>query len=299
MLFVILPVSADVVPDRITMKNATAPQVVQIGVHVMDFHRFNLADGTFETNFYLNLESDSPVSINDLEIMNGHATSVDTIIDNPNEKSYRIFAVIDVDPDLRRYPFDRHTLPIEIEPKLKDESRMVLVILENNTYIEPDMVIPGWQMTSVHSSIISKSYASNEFPYSRAVFRYSIQRETASIVVKFFLPVGLLLIVTFSSLLMKGAIRLVLNASMLVVAVFIHWRTSDAIPLVAFATFLDVFMVITYLTIVMVLVSGILIQKFTESNNTARVEQIHYWSLWGIPSISISLYFLLFLSLLL
>ncbi|MFA4876375.1 MAG: hypothetical protein WC586_03105 [Methanoregula sp.] len=296
-LFFILPVSADTVPGGFVVKNVTAPQVVQIGVHVMDFHRLNLADGTFETNFYLHLKSDSPVSLSDLEIMNGHETSVDTITDSPNEKSYRIFAVIDVDPDLRQYPFDKYTLPIEIEPKKDDESRMVLVIQGNTTYTESDMVLPGWRLTGVQSFIRSKAYMSDELPYSRAVFSYSIQRETSSILVKFFLPILLLLIVTFSSLMMKGAYRLALNGSLLVVAVFIHWRTSDAIPLVAFATFLDAFMVITYTTIVLVLISGILIQKFTESGDTARAEQVQYWSLRAIPSLSLVLYFLLFLSL--
>jgi hypothetical protein len=46
-----------------------------------------------------------------------------------------------------------------------------------------------------------------------------------------------------------------------------------------------------------VLISGILIMKFTESKDTARVEKIYYWSLRVIPPLSIALYFLLFLTL--
>jgi hypothetical protein len=83
---------------------------------------------------------------------------------------------------------------------------------------------------------------------------------------------------------------------MFLAAVLIHWRIADAIPLVAYATFLDFFMIITYATLVMVLVSGILILKFTEDKNTKRVEQVNRWSIRIIPALSISLYFLLFLS---
>ena len=137
------------------------------------------------------------------------------------------------------------------------------------------------------------------FPYSRAVFSYGIERDTASTLLKFFLPISLIIIVSLASLLMKVSSRLGLNGSMFLAAVLIHWRIADAIPLVAYATFLDFFMIITYATLVMVLVSGILILKFTEDKNTERVEQVNRWSLRIIPALSISLYFLLFLSILL
>jgi hypothetical protein len=79
--------------------------------------------------------------------------------------------------------------------------------------------------------------------------------------------------------------------------VLIHWRVADAIPLVAYATFLDIFMIITYATLVMVLVSGILILKFTGDEDMVRVDQINRWSIRIIPALSIALYFLLFLTL--
>jgi len=109
----------------------------------------------------------------------------------------------------------------------------------------------------------------------------------------------LIVIVSLSSLLMKVSSRLGLNASMFLAAVLIHWRVADAIPLVAYATFLDIFMIITYATLVMVLVSGILIMKYNESKDTVRLGQVDYWSLRIIPAVSLTLYFLLFLTLVL
>ena len=85
---------------------------------------------------------------------------------------------------------------------------------------------------------------------------------------------------------------------MFLAAVLIHWRIADSIPLVAYATFLDYFMILTYATLVMVLVSGILILKFTEDKDTRRVELVNRWSIRIVPVLSISLYFLLFLSIL-
>ncbi|MFA6225822.1 MAG: hypothetical protein WC620_06510 [Methanoregula sp.] len=57
-------------------------------------------------------------------------------------------------------------------------------------------------------------------------------------------------------------------------------------------------MIITYVTLVMVLISGILILKFSETKDTARIEQVNYWAIRIILTITIVSYFLLFLMLL-
>ncbi|MCX6683515.1 MAG: hypothetical protein NTZ37_02115 [Methanoregula sp.] len=291
---VAVPVSAE---DSLNSSALHEPAVVHIGVYVVNFNRFSVEEGRVEANFYVNLKSDTPVSINDFEIMNGQITSVDTIIDTPHEKEYRIIAALTVDPDLRRYPFDRHTLPIRIEPKFKNEQGMVLVIDPAESGLDPEADLPGWGFTGTSSAVTNKSYAMDENPYSRAVFNYGIGRDRASTVLKFFLPIMLIIIVSLSSLVMKVTSRLGLNASMFLAAVLIHWRIADAIPLVAYATFLDFFMIITYATLVMVLVSGILIIKFTEGKDTARVDQVYRWSIRIVPVLSIVLYSLLFLTL--
>ena len=295
---IVVPVAAGTTENASVLSEKTAPQLVQIGVYVVDFNRFSVEDGTVETNFYVNLKSNTPVSINDIEIMNGHVTSMDTIIDTPHEKEYRMNAAITADPDLRRYPFDRHTLPIVIEPKLKNEREMILVTDPTQNGLDPEADLPGWEFTSTRSAITNKSYVNEEVPYSRAVFDYGIMRDAASTILKFFLPIMLIIIVSLSSLMMKISSRLGLNASMFLAAVMIHWRIADAIPLVAYTTFLDLFMIITYATLVMVLVSGILSLRFIEAKDTARVERVNYWSIRIIPLLSITLYILLFLSLL-
>jgi hypothetical protein len=290
------PALAGTVTDAALPVNTTSPQLVKIGVYVMDFKSFSVAEGSVQVNFYLSLKSDSPLSLNDIEIVNGHATTVDTLTDTPDEKYYRVFATVDADPDLRLYPFDRHALPIEIEPKTKDTGGMVFVINPNQSGLDSEADLPGWQYGITGSYVENHTYGAGETPYSRAVFHTGIRRDTASTILKFFLPIMLIIIVSLSSLLMKVSSRLGLNASMFLAAVLIHWRVADAIPLVAYATFLDFFMIITYATLVMVLVSGILIMKFTEMKDTAGADRVYYWSVRCIPPVSIVLYVILFVA---
>ncbi len=295
-LIMILPTAGAVSSDSV-LHNTSSPQIVKIGVDIMDFNDFSVADGTAETNFYLSMRSDTPVDLDKVELINGQITAVYPFVNTTNEKTYRVYAKITADPDLREFPFDQHTLPIEFESKNNDVSTRILVIDKSRTGIEPEADLPGWELTRNNAYVMNKSYDEGGEEYSRAVFNQGIERDTASTLLKFFLPIMLIVIVSLSSLMMKVSSRLGLNASMFLAAVLIHWRVADAIPLVAYATFLDIFMIITYATLVMVLVSGVLIMKFAETKDTVHIEQVNYWSLRIIPAISITLYFLVFLTL--
>jgi hypothetical protein len=282
------------IPHASDVPLITTPVVVQVGVYAVDFKRFNVEEGTVETMFYLNIRSDTNVSIIDLEFMNGQVSSVDVIQNTPSEKKYRIYAVMTVDPDLRYFPFDSHNLSIIIEPKTLHENQMQLMIDQDESGLDEGADMPGWSFTSSSSTVTNRSYTAGEVPFSRVVFSHGISRDSTSTFLKFFLPISLIIIVSLASLLMKVSSRLGLNASMLLAAVLIHWRVAASIPLVAYATFVDIFMIITYATLVMVLVSGIMIMKYNEENDTACVEQISSWSLRIIPAVSLTLYFLLF-----
>lgn len=272
-----------------------ATQLVNVGVYVMDFNRFEVGAGSVGVDFYLTLDSDFPVAIDDLDLINGQINSVTTIRDSPLSKEYRVIAVLVSEPDLSRYPFDRHTLVIKLEPRNKTEKEMLLAIGTAETGLYKDADLPGWQFTRTRAYTTNESYIPGETPYSRAVFTFGIERDTISTILKFFLPLMLIVIVSLSSLLMKVSSRLGLNASMFLAAVLIHWRIADAIPLVSYATFLDLFMIITYATLVMVLISGILVLKYSEEGDTGCVKRINYWSLRIIPPLTIGLYLLLFL----
>ncbi len=297
-ILIVTPVSADAGSGLSEPNEVSVPDNASIGIYVLDFNRVDMEAGTVGVDFYLELKSDLPISIDDVELMNGMLSSVSVIRDTPNVKEYRIVAIMTAEPNLSRYPFDSHNLTIRFEPKNKTEREMVLVINPSTSGISEEADLPGWTFTSSnYYTTVNTSYLPGEIPYSRTVFSYGITRDATSTLLKFFLPLMLIVIVSLASLMLKGTSRLGLNASLFLAAVLIHWRVADAIPLVGYATFLDLFMIITYATLVMVLISGILILKFMETKDIAHIEQTNYWSIRLIPTLSIVLYTLLFLTL--
>ena len=301
-LITILFLSCLIAPLAATAPDAAddpaGPQVVRMGVYVLDFSNYDSRDGTFQTSFYVSLDSDRPVNNTDFEMMNGKADTMGLLVDTPTRKYFRIFATLDTEPDFRRFPFDRHTLPIVVEPRVRNTSEMIIVVDENSTGLDPQATLPGWKFEGQHVHAMNHTYAGGEAPYSQVAFTYTITRDWLSTFLKFFLPVMLIVIVSLSSLLMRTTSRLGLNASMFLAAVLIHWRIADVMPMVEYATVLDYFMIITYAMLVMVLISGILVAVYNEQKNNAMIDRINYWSVRIIPATTCTLYALLFIALL-
>ena len=272
--------------------------MISIGIYVLDIANYDARDGTFEIYYFGTLTSDRPINMNDFEVMNGVADRLVLFSDTPTRKYFRVSGSLDTDPDFHRYPFDRHNLPLIIEPRVRNTNEIVFVIDQNSTGLDPLATFPGWEFGESHAYVMNHTYRGEEIPFSRAVFSYDISRDTFSTFLKFFLPIMLIIIVSLSSLLMRVTPRLGLNASMFLAAVLIHWRIADAMPNVSYPTFLDYFMILTYATLMMVLVSGILIIYFSEAKDQVRIGQVNYWSIRIIPALSISLYAVLFLTLL-
>jgi hypothetical protein len=297
-MFVVLPALAEIAADTPPVQSPTRPGIIHAGIFVSDIRNFNVEQGSFATDFFLILSSDSPVSIDDIQLMNGRMTSVQLIADTPGLKNYLISAEMTTVPNLHGYPFDSHTLPIQIKHKHKNDREIVFVIDTARTGLDEEANLPGWEYTGSSASVTNKSYLNASESYSRAVFSYNVQRDTLSTILKFFLPILIIVIISLCSLLMKTSSRLGVNASMFLAAVMIHWRIADAIPLVGYATFLDKFMIITYVTLGMVVITGIVNLMLAEAKDTAGVEMVNRWSLRIIPPVSIGLYCLLFLTLL-
>lgn len=296
----IVPVAAAVQDTAGTTADNTSagPQIIHLGTYVMDFSSYDSREGTFKTSFFVTLTSDRPLNTTDFEMMNGRADTIGLVVDTPTKKVFRIFATLDTDPDFHRFPFDRHTLPIIVEPRLRNTNDMIIVIDNKTTGLDSLASLPGWRFARSNNYVMNHTYEGEEVPYSRVVFSYDITRDSFSTFLKFFLPIMLIIIVSLASLLMKVTSRLGLNASMFLAAVLIHWRIADAMPMVEYATFLDFFMIITYAVLVMVLISGILILMYNERKQADRVDRINYWALRIIPAIAVSLYLMLFLTLL-
>lgn len=278
---------------------ATGLETVDVGIYVLNVGKFEVSTGTYTIDFYLDMKCETECDPTRFEFSNGRANTVDKIIDEPNEKFYRIQATLSNNIDLRKYPFDSHKLSIVIEDKIKTTDQLVYRIDHDGTGIDPEVTIVGWEYDGWDTEVDEHYYAAYDEEYSRYTFNINISRSVLTSFLKSMLPVFFMVFVGMLSLLLaadKVTMRLSLNISTLLAAVMFHLNLTSQIPPTGYMTFADKFMIGTYVILMMILASGVLLMRHTEKKDKKKSEAIYRKSLLYIPLVAAAIYALIFLT---
>ena len=275
-------------------QTSKGPDKVQVGIYILNIGKFDLSTGLYTIDFYLNLKSDRPYTIDDLEFVNGHIVSVYMLSDDADGKVYRVQVSLSTNVDLRNYPFDEHPLSIKIEDKLKTNNNLTYLYDANYSGIDPEVSIVGWQLDGFTAKATTHMYAIYNETYSQFIFTIDLKRSGAASFFKVFLPSIIILFVALSTLFIRTPQRITVNSSMLLAALLYHWRMNDSLPLLDYPTFADEFMVVTYIVLFMVLLSGVGFTYYWELKNKEKTDRVYRFALIVIPIIALGLYIALF-----
>ena len=273
-----------------------AQDQVEVGLYVLNLGKFDIATGSFTADFYLSMKCESECSPENFEFMNGRAASVEKIIDEPNEKFYRIQANLNSPIDLRSFPFDAQRMQIILEDKAKTTEDLVYITNLQESGIDPSIVFTGWNMDGWSANVSQHDYSVYNETYSQYVFSIDISRIVLNAFLKTFLPViFIMLVVVFSFLIDpdKVSTRLTMAGSSLVASVMFHVSISNQIPPVGYLTFADKFMMVTYMVLLFSFIINVAMLELQERKKTEVVDRLHrrtqYNVLWAVPLIYIIL----------
>jgi len=270
---------------------------MQVGVYVLNLGKFDVSTGAFTVDFYLSIKCDSPCEP-DYEFMNGRATSVEKIIDEPSEKFYRIQANLVSPVDLKKFPFDSQKMQIILEDKERPIEDLQFVALTDESGIDDSIAFTGWDITGWTATVVDHYYPVYEETYSQYVFTVDISRIMFNAFLKTFLPVIFILLVVLFSFVLdpdKASTRLAMAGSSLVAAVMFHVSISNQIPPVGYLTFADKFMVLTYFVLLLTFVLNVGMMELQEQKKTELVEKLHRYTEKNVFFVVPLLYVLLFL----
>lgn len=254
-----------------------AEETAQVGVYVLNAGKFDVQTGTYSVDFYLSYVCSSNCSPN-FEFSNGRATSVDKLIDTPTEKFYRIQASLQDPVDFSRFPFDRHTLSIQLEDKYlkKDDLRYIVDMRQSG--IEPGIQFVGWQLKNWSSHVEDHYYPPYGETFSKYVFNINLQRETISSLLKVFIPVMFIMLLNFFAHFPdpdKITNRITMHATFITAAVMFHVAIGNQLPPVGYLTVADKFMFAAYLPLAFSMLSAIVILELVEEKRTDWVAAVH------------------------
>jgi hypothetical protein len=273
---------------------AEGPITVKVGVYVLNIGKFEVATGTYTVDFYLDLTSEQPMGEQKLEFMNGRAQSTDKLIDTPTEKFYRIQANLMTNVDMRRYPWDAHSLPIILENSTRSKKEVVYIVDQKQQGIDPAVNFVGWDLRGYSTQVLDHEYKVYGESYSQYVYKIDIARLLFISSLKTFLPVLCFLLISFVSLLVtleKLDSRVGMNTAMLIASVMFHLSIGSQLPPAGYLTIADKVMIATYMTIGVNLLLSVLMMRLMQMKKDEVAKQMREQSFKFVPALAAFSYF--------
>ena len=177
----------------------TDPEVLTVGVYIMNIGKIDLQAGSYDLDFYFWLSTTDPAvdftkEAPRFDFMNSMNARVEPSRLETNYYEVRVKGTFLKNMDFRDYPFDTQQVTIEVEGfKTIDE----LVFTPDNAASGYDSLVnvPGWNLGESSSEIIAHEYP--DLTFSRYIFSFDIQRSPLSSFLKTILPV--IIITTIAS----------------------------------------------------------------------------------------------------
>ncbi|MEM4637451.1 MAG: hypothetical protein QXK76_00305 [Candidatus Woesearchaeota archaeon] len=251
---------------------------VKVGIYVLNLGRFDISTGSFTADFYLSMVCEQNCSPENFEFMNGRATSVDKIIDKPNEKFYRIQANLASRVDLIKFPFDRQKMQIIIEDKVNTIDKIKYVPDLEQTGIDDSVIFTGWNIDGWEAVVDEHEYDIYGENYSRYTLNIHISKIFLNSFIKTLLPIIFIMLVALSSFVIdpdKIATRVAMISSALVASVMFHVSITNQIPPVGYLTLADKFMMLTYFILLVSFIINIALFDLQEKKKEKIVEKVH------------------------
>ena len=176
-------------PPTLAQSDA-APATCRVGLYLRDLHSFDPTADTFGADLWL--WSVCPTAdhqpLQTMEFVNSDDVAVLLDVgDDPLWTQRNVDGTFRYDWDERNFPFDRHTLTIDLEEGVEDVRRFVYEPDTANSGVDPELQLPGgWRMTGTTLVGSTKTYdttfgdpdlpAGGSSEYSRLTLSIDLER---------------------------------------------------------------------------------------------------------------------------
>ena len=176
-------------PPTLAQSDA-APATCRVGLYLRDLHSFDPTNDTFGADLWL--WSVCPTAdlqpLQTMEFINSDDVAVLLEVgDDPLWTQRNVDGTFRYDWDERNFPFDRHTLTIDMEEGVEDVRRFVYEPDTANSGVDPELQLPGgWRMTGTTLVGSTKTYdttfgdpdlpAGGSSEYSRLTLSIDLER---------------------------------------------------------------------------------------------------------------------------
>jgi hypothetical protein len=273
-------------------------KIVRVGVYILSVGNLDTKTGSYAIDFFLNLTCQTlPCDPTQFDIMNANPKPVvdDQTADTDREKGifyYRIRANLQTNLNLREFPFDKHTLTIEIEDKNQNRDVYVFVPDSALSGIDSEVYVAGWNLQPYIQGIEkAHNYSVYGEAYSRIRFAIQIFHPWSSSFMKGLFAAIVIVGAGMLSFLLKeneARDRITLSSSTLASAIFYHMTLTASVPPVGYLTYADRFMILNYIFIATQLIVALTLflrqrPEYDTPEQKKISTEIHKTTRWMIP----------------
>ncbi len=206
-------------PGALKAEPAPEPARVVVGTYVNQITGVNLRDNQVNVDFYVwfRWDDDSLNPLESFELMNGRIESrTPTPIRKLKDTNYgqaRVQAVLNQPWDVNRFPLDSQTIRLVIEDSDMTADRIVYVADTDNSTIDPDVEVSGYDLSGNTATVAAHRYRTNygditlpknhESVYSRYTHSITLERPDSTYYIKTFSTIFISSVVAFLAFLVK------------------------------------------------------------------------------------------------
>lgn len=270
------------------------PVSIEVGVWLVNVEKVDLSAGSYRLDFYLWFRFDpSKISLEELkefEFVNGFPTKYEVKVDaEKGYLEYRVRGDFIKTFDFSRYPFEMHTLIVELEHKNLNASRLIFTA-DPASNVDKEVNVAGWEVGGFEATVIEHSYGGEV--YSRFIFGIQLKRPILSSFVKSILPVAIITtisLLTFFISPQNFGQRIGLGVTNLMSAATFHLALLSGIPPIGYLTLADRMMLSIYAIFLYNLSVSVYVMKLVDAKKVEEAQKFNKKALKALAALIIAL----------
>lgn len=186
------------------------------------------------------------------------------------------------DFDFRPFPFDTQQFFIRID-SLFPEEFFVFSELEGFSELGEQLGEEEWIITDFDTAITTE-IASTQSLTSRFSFGFEAERHISFYVIRVFIPILIILIVSWFTFFLKDySKRVDVSAGNLLLFIAFNFTISGDLPRLGYLTFLDTVLITTFIVTGLVVAFNVLLRRLELSGRVELAQRIDRYTIWAYP----------------
>ena len=197
--------------------------------------------------------------------------------DGTIEYKEKFSAELEAHYDLKEFPFDRQKLEIEIESFAWHDDVLIFKMNEEKIGFSTDFEIAEWHIENVESKIESVKDIQDRATFSEFLMEIEVVRKYDYYLWKIIIPLILLVMISWSVFWMIGdklVDRMSISMTGILTIVAYQFIISDILPRVSYFTFMDTFLSISFLIMLLSVFENIIVNNLDLVEESAQAKKV-------------------------